>query len=121
MAGTFNFSLSNPISSTNLTISYAAVNGYTSSNCSGPYTESDTLSLSNSATIVAGEYFTSKIGSSNLTSTSIKYKQVDSLTVNGTSSLVNGSTFVVGGTTVTVSIPRVNCCNFQPRLLYIKH
>ena len=109
-AGEFYFSLSNPINSIDLNITYAGVNGYSTTDCSGGVIESDSLSISNYATITAGQTFASKIGSYNLTSASKRYKQIDSLTINGNSGLTNGSTVIIGGTTVTISIPNTTTC-----------
>lgn len=98
--GTFFFTLSNAIYSTNTTITAADVNGSNGTTCT-PVNESD--SLASFATITSGTTAGSGAGNSPMTCGTHSYRKVNSIVVNGITR-TNGQTLTIGGTTVTVVI-----------------
>ena len=100
-AGDFRFTLSSAIPTTNVTITLATVSGYSNSSCTEPWTIQDTLK--GTATISAGSTTVTQTGNFALVPPIIKYKRINSLTVNGIS-YSNGAKFYIGSTYVTLVI-----------------
>ena len=107
-AGYFTFTLGSAIPTTDVNITYAYVLGYNNSTCTEPWLRQD--SLKGTATIPAGSTTVTQAGNSSFSSggSIIKYKKVDSLTVNGTL-YSNGAKFYIGSTYVQLVIDSTTC------------
>ena len=99
--GEFLFTLSDQIFSTNVLISYAAVNGHTEGSC---LTVSETDNLNGVLTIYAGTDQGSQIGVSAISCGLTHYTRELSIIVNGVPRS-HGQTLTIGGTLVTIDIP----------------
>ena len=105
-AGAFTFTLSSLIYSTSIGISGASVNGFPNITCTLPVVESD--STTSTVTINPGSIRAIQPGSTPMTASTLRYKRVNSITVNGTTR-TNGQTITVGGTLVTIVIDSTTC------------
>jgi hypothetical protein len=105
-AGSFTFTLSPVIYSTAINISSINVQGYSNTGCTGSFVQSD----SNVGLLIIppGISVNNQDGQNPMTSPVIRYKKLDSISVNGTTRL-NGQTITIGGTTVTVVIDTTTC------------
>jgi hypothetical protein len=101
--GQFNYSLSDPIYSTNVVITDGLVNGGAAGTCD---TFDDNDGHTNPATITAGTTTASVAGTVAMSCAINVYRRTNSLTINGTP-VTNGSTLMIGGTLVTVTIDPV--------------
>ena len=105
-AGIFTFTLSSPIYSATTNINAITVNGFPNTTCTLPSIESD----SNIAvlTILPGNSVVSQIGQTPMSCSTLRYKRVNSIAVNGTTK-TNGQTITIGNTLVTVVIDSTTC------------
>jgi hypothetical protein len=100
--GVFYFTLSDPIPSTNISIRFAGVTGYTLDNCN--FTNEQDDLTSNILTIAAGDYSGNANGNSAMGCSNNNYRRGNTFSVNG-ELVYNGSVITIGGTQVTISIP----------------
>ena len=105
-AGAFTFTLSSLIYSTSIGISGASVNGFPNITCTLPVVESD--STTSTVTINPGSIRAIQPGSTPMTASTLRYKRVNSIRVNGIIR-TNGQTVTVGGTLVTIVIDSTTC------------
>jgi hypothetical protein len=105
-AGSFTFTLSSLIYSTSIGISGASVSGFPNITCTLPVVESD--STASTVTINPGSIRAIQPGSTPMTASTLRYKRVNSITVNGVIKQ-NGTSIVVGGTTVNIVIDSTTC------------
>ena len=103
-SGNFYFELSDAIPSTNVTISYAFVNGYATGSCN---INSEDDNLSAGLVITAGSTTGNQAGFYGMGCSTKNYTRGSYITVNGQYA-VNGSVITIGGTQVTVVIDN-NC------------
>lgn len=106
-AGSFEFSISNPIQSTAVTITQASVNGYGTENCNESAYDDF---LNATATIPIGGYGASAMGSTPLNCSNLTYRKGYGMVVNG-QFVNNGSVITIGGTQVTIVID-TSCQNY---------
>ena len=99
-ADVWDFYLTNALSE-NIIITQTTVNGFVSGTCSNM--AEDTVNLSPSVTITAGQTTASRTTSSDW-STISRMQFVNAISISNVGTLVDGDTFMVGSTTVTVSI-----------------
>ena len=105
-AGAFTFTLSSLIYSTSIGISGASVSGFPNITCTLPVVESD--STASTVTINPGSIRAIQPGSTPMTASTLRYKRVNSIRVNGIIR-TNGQTVTVGGTLVTIVIDSTTC------------
>jgi hypothetical protein len=105
-AGNFTFTLSSLIYSTSIGISEASVSGFPNITCTLPVVESD--STASTVTINPGSIRATQPGSTPMSCSTLRYKRVNSISVNGIIR-TNGQTITVGGTVVTIVIDSTTC------------
>lgn len=98
-SGIFYFTLSNPLPTSNLTITGVSVQG-SNDGCVSPI-ETDS---SATATITFGNTTANANGATPLTAASTSYSKNNAMTVNGTA-YIDGNTFIIDGITVSISVP----------------
>ena len=105
-AGIFTFTLSSVIYSATVNINSITVNGFSNTKCILPSAESDNnISL---LIIPPGTLSASQDGQTPMSCSTLRYKRVNSISVNGTTR-TNGQTITVGDTLVTVVIDSTTC------------
>ena len=112
--GIFRFDLSEAIPSTDIVITAATVDGYTTTNCVGGIVDSDDITLGNPLTIPAGLTFGTVVGISGtgLPAGTKRYKKANQVDIQGLGTFNDGDTFTIGVTTVTLDIAGVGSCLF---------
>jgi hypothetical protein len=105
-AGIFTFTLSSVIYSATVNINGIAVNGFPNITCTLPSVESDNEVF---LLVIPAESSTVRqTGQTPMTASTLRYKRVNSIIVNGTTR-TNGQTITVGGTLVTIVIDSTTC------------
>lgn len=103
--GQFVFSLSSPIYSTNIVISYAGVVGSIAGDCSGT-DQFDTITSENPVTLYSASPTASALGNTPINCGVTSYSRVNNMSIVGqVGPLTNGQVITIGGTNVTISIP----------------
>jgi hypothetical protein len=105
-AGSFLFTLSSRIYSTSISISGASVSGFPNGTCTLPVVESD--SASSIVVINPGFTTATQPGSTPMSCSTLRYKRVNSISVNGLSR-TDGQTITIGKTLVTITIDNTTC------------
>lgn len=103
-SGNFSFYLSEPIPSTNVTISLARVYGFPDESSCDSRSSTEEDNLPSSAVITAGNTSVTVAGSTPLTCASVIFRSGTNIRVNG-QFVINGQTITIGGTQLTVIIP----------------
>jgi hypothetical protein len=105
-SGYFRFTLSSRIYSTSIGISSVSVSGFPNTTCTLPVVESD--STANTVTINPGFTTSTQPGSTPMTASTLRYKRVNSIVVNGVIK-TNGTSITIGGTLVSIVIDSTTC------------
>lgn len=119
-SGLFEFTLSNPIYSTNIIVSSATVEGWTSgTECAGETDDSDYVDWLNPIIVGAGSSTASSFGNTPMSPIVQSFKRGITITIDGYGNYVDADTLTIDGTLVTVEIP--NDCEIYTSTLFTEY